>query len=183
MIFSATKLQDAYIVDLEKREDSRGFFARSWCRREFAENRLVSGLAQTNLSFSRNKGTLRGMHYQAEPYAETKLIRCTRGAVYDVIIDLRAASLTCGQWLGVELTEDNYKMVYVPEGFAHGFQTLADNAEVTYQVSQFYTPEAERGIRYNDPAFGIEWPAKVEVISSKDASWPDYSPNVHAMVS
>jgi len=183
VIFTPTKLRDAYIVEIERREDDRGFFARSWCQREFAEQRMVSALAQVNVSFSRKRGTLRGMHYQMKPYEETKLLRCTRGAIYDVIIDLRPNSTTYGQWVGVDLTADNYKMVFVPEGFAHGFETLSDNAEVTYQVSQFFTPEAERGIRYNDPAFGIQWPVKVEVISAKDASWPDYSPNAHAMAS
>ncbi|MCB0164529.1 MAG: dTDP-4-dehydrorhamnose 3,5-epimerase family protein, partial [Anaerolineae bacterium] len=120
------------------------------------------------------KGTLRGMHYQTAPYAETKLVRCTQGAIFDVIIDLRPDSATYQQWLGVELTAANYKMLYVPEGFAHGFVTLEDNVEVTYQVSQFYTPEAEGGVRYDDPAFGIEWPVTIAVISDKDKSWPDY---------
>jgi dTDP-4-dehydrorhamnose 3,5-epimerase len=170
-------------VEIERREDDRGFFGRFWCKREFSEQRMISALAQANVSFSRNRGTLRGMHYQTKPYEETKLIRCTRGAVYDVIIDLRPYSSTYGRWMEAELTADNYKMVYVPEGFAHGFQTLSDNAEVTYQVSQFYTPEAERGVRYNDPAFGIQWPVKVEFISSKDASWPDYQIIVDARVS
>lgn len=183
VIFTPTKLRDAYIVDIEKREDDRGFFARSWCRREFAERRMVSDLAQANVSFSLKRGTLRGMHYQMKPYEETKLIRCTRGAIYDVIIDLRPNSTTYGQWVGAELTADNYKMLYVPEGLAHGFQTLSDDAEVAYQMSQFFTPGAARGIRYNDPAFGIQWPMKVEVISSEDASWPDFSTNLQAMVS
>lgn len=183
MIFTPTKLRDAYIVEIEKREDDRGFFARSWCRREFAERRMVSDLAQANVSFSLKRGTLRGMHYQMKPYEETKLIRCTRGAIYDVIIDLRPNSTTYGQWMGVELTADNYKMLYVPEGLAHGFQTLGDDAEVAYQMSQFFTPGAARGIRYNDPAFGIQWPMKVEVISSGDASWPDFSTNLQAMAS
>lgn len=183
MIFTPTKLRDAYIVEIEKREDDRGFFARSWCRREFAERRMVSDLAQANVSFSLKRGTLRGMHYQMKPYEETKLIRCTRGAIYDVIIDLRPNSTTYGQWVGAELTADNYKMLYVPEGLAHGFQTLSDDAEVAYQMSQFFTPGAARGIRYNDPAFGIQWPMKVEVISSEDASWPDFSTNLQAMVS
>jgi dTDP-4-dehydrorhamnose 3,5-epimerase len=179
VIFTPTQLRDAYIVDIEKREDHRGLFARAWCQREFAEHDLVSRLVQTNLSFNWRKGTLRGMHYQVAPYEETKLIRCVRGAIYDVIIDLRPASPTFGQWLGVELTADNYRTVYVPEGFAHGFQTLEDNSVVTYQVSEFYESSAERGIRYNDPAFAIRWPIEVEVISDKDRSWPDYSPEFH----
>jgi dTDP-4-dehydrorhamnose 3,5-epimerase len=168
-------LQGAYIIDLEKRQDQRGFFARTWCLTEFVAQGLAARAVQTNISYSRRQGTVRGMHYQASPYAETKLIRCTRGAIYDVIIDLRSDSSTFKQWLGIELTGANYRMLYVPEGFAHGFQTLVDDVEVNYQVSQFYTPEAERGLRYDDPAFGIEWPQKVQVISDKDRSWPDYT--------
>ena len=176
MIFKETKLKDAYLIEIEKLEDRRGFFARAWCQREFEAHGLVSRIVQANISYNRKKGTLRGLHYQVAPYAETKLVRCTRGAIYDVIIDLRPDSPTYMQWLGVELTAENYKMLYVPEGFAHGFQTLADETEVTYQVSQFYTPGAEGGVRYNDPAFGIEWPLAVQVISDKDQNWPDYSP-------
>lgn len=174
MIFTETKLPGAYLIDIEKREDQRGFFARAWCQQEFEAHGLVPRVVQTNISFNKCQGTLRGMHYQAAPYAETKLVRCTRGAIYDVIIDLRPDSPTYKQWLGVELTAENYRMLYVPEGFAHGFQTLADNVEVTYQVSQFYTPQAEGGLRYNDPAFGIEWPVQVQVISDKDQNWPDF---------
>jgi len=176
MIFKETKLKDAYVIEIEKLEDRRGFFARAWCQREFEAHGLVSRVVQANISYNRKKGTLRGLHYQVAPYAETKLVRCTRGAIYDVIVDLRPDSPTYMQWLGVELTAENYKMLYVPEGFAHGFQTLTDETEVTYQVSQFYTPGAEGGVRYNDPAFGIEWPLTVQVISDKDQNWPDYSP-------
>lgn len=175
MIFTKTGLREAYLIDLEKREDQRGFFARAWCQREFEEHGLVPRVVQTNISYNKYKGTLRGMHYQRAPHAETKLVRCTRGAIYDVIIDLRPDSLTYKQWLGVELTAANYRILYVPEGFAHGFQTLMDEVEVTYQVSQFYTPEAEGGLRYNDPAFGIDWPLEIQVISDKDKNWPDYS--------
>jgi dTDP-4-dehydrorhamnose 3,5-epimerase len=175
MIFTETKLPGVYLIDIEKREDQRGFFARAWCQKEFEAHGLTPRVAQANISFNKYKGTLRGLHYQVVPYAETKLVRCTRGAIYDVIIDLRPDSPTYMQWLGVELTAENYKMLYVPEEFAHGFQTLTDNTEVIYQVSQFYTPEAEGGLRYNDPAFGIEWPLEVQVISDKDKSWPDYS--------
>jgi dTDP-4-dehydrorhamnose 3,5-epimerase len=175
MIFTKTRLREAYLIDLEKREDQRGFFARAWCQREFEEHGLVPRVVQTNISYNKYKGTLRGMHYQRAPHAETKLVRCTRGAIYDVIIDLRPDSPTYKQWLGVELTAVNYRMLYVPEGFAHGFQTLMDEVEVIYQVSQFYTPEAEGGLRYNDPAFGIDWPLEIQVISDKDKSWPDYS--------
>ncbi len=176
MILTETKLPGAYLIDIEKREDERGFFARSWCQKEFEAHGLVPRVTQANISFNKYKGTLRGMHYQAAPFAETKLVRCTRGAIYDVIVDLRPDSPTCMQWLWVELTAENYKMLYVPEGFAHGFQTLIDNTEATYQVSQFYTPEAERGLRYNDPTFNIDWPLEVQVISDKDRNWPDFRP-------
>ncbi|HXF64618.1 MAG TPA: dTDP-4-dehydrorhamnose 3,5-epimerase [Caldilineaceae bacterium] len=174
MIFTETKLRGAYIIDIAPRRDERGFFARTWCRREFEEHGLNPALVQANLSHNIRCGTLRGMHYQLPPYGETKLVRCVRGAIYDVIIDLRPDSPTFGQWVGVELTEDNYRMLYVPEQFAHGFQTLTDNADVAYQVSEFYTPGAERGIRYNDPAFAVQWPLAVTVISQKDQSWPDF---------
>lgn len=174
MIFTETELKGAYFVEIEKLKDHRGFFARAWCQNEFKSNGLVSRLLQANVSYNTRKGTLRGMHYQQSPYEETKLVRCTRGAIYDVIIDLRPASPTYMQWIGVELTGENYKMLYVPENFAHGFQTLKDDTEITYQVSQFYTPGSERGIRWDDPAFGITWPIEVQVISDKDKSWPDY---------
>ena len=175
MIFTETNLKDAYIIDLQKIEDQRGFFARGWCQNEFEAHGLAPEVVQANLSYNHHKGTLRGMHYQKVPYAETKLVRCIKGALYDVIIDLRSDSPTFKQWLGVELTAENYRMLYVPEGFAHGFQTLVDQTEAFYMVSQFYTPQAEGGLRYNDPAFAIEWPLKVEVISDKDHNWPDYS--------
>ncbi len=174
MIFTETALHGAYIIDPEKRADPRGFFARAWCQREFEEHNLVPRIVQVNLSYNKTEGTLRGMHYQRAPYAETKLIRCTRGAIYDVIIDLRPESPTYKQWIGVELTADNYRMLFVPEGFAHGFQTLEDSTDVTYQVSEFYTPGVEGGVRYNDPLFSIQWPLEVTVISDKDRSWPDY---------
>jgi dTDP-4-dehydrorhamnose 3,5-epimerase len=174
MIFAKTKLEGAYIIELEKKYDMRGFFARVWCQNEFTVQGLIARLVQINISFNKNQGTLRGMHYQVTPFAESKLVRCTRGGIYDVIIDLRPPSSTYKQWIGVELTADNYKMLYVPEGFAHGFQTLEDHTEVTYQVSQFYAPQAERGVRYDDPAFGIVWPLDVQVISDKDSHWPDY---------
>lgn len=175
MIFEETKLKDAYLVKLEELTDDRGFFARSWCQREFEQHGLVAHIAQANLSFNRKKGTLRGMHYQVAPYEETKLVRCTRGAIYDVIIDLRPQSVSYRQWIGVELTDANRHMLFVPEGFAHGFQTLADSTEVSYQVSQFYTPGAEQGARYDDPAFGISWPLDVTVMSDKDAKWPAFN--------
>jgi dTDP-4-dehydrorhamnose 3,5-epimerase len=174
VIFKETKLQGAYLIQLKELVDDRGFFARTWCQREFDEMGLVARIVQANMSFNHKKGTLRGMHYQVSPYEETKLIRCTRGAIYDVIVDLRADSPTYCQWIGAELTADNHHMLFVPEGFAHGFQTLKDDTEVTYQVSQFYTPGAERGARYDDTAFGIDWPIPVSAISDKDKGWPVY---------
>jgi len=174
MIFTETKIQMAYIIDLERREDHRGFFARSWCQKEFESHALNPCTAQINVGFNKRKGTLRGMHFQLSPYQEVKVVRCTMGAVYDVIIDLRPASSTHKQWFGVELTADNRRMLYIPEGCAHGYQTLIDNTEIYYQTSQFYAPEHAIGVRYNDPAFGIDWPVAVEVISDADRSWPDY---------
>lgn len=175
MIFSETDLPDAYVIDLERIEDERGFFARSWCRREFSEHGLSTDIAQANMSFNKRKGTLRGMHFQAPPHAEAKLVRCTRGAIYDVIVDLRSDSPTHSRWVGVELTAENRRMLYVPEGFAHGFQTLQDDTEIFYLVSEFYAPEAEGGVRWDDAAFGIEWPLGAPTeISDKDRAWPDY---------
>lgn len=176
MIFTETKLKGAYTIEIEQLKDNRGFFARSWCQREFEEHGLTSRVVQTNVSFNIKKGTLRGMHYQIAPYEEAKLIRCTNGAIYDVIIDLRPDSPTYLQWVGAELTADNHKMLFVPESFAHGFQTLQDNTEVTYQVTQFYTPGSERGIRWNDKTINIEWLVDVNVISDKDKNWPDFRP-------
>jgi dTDP-4-dehydrorhamnose 3,5-epimerase len=175
MIFTETKLNGAYVIELDKKEDPRGFFARAWCAREFEEQGLSPRLVQANISYNIRRGTLRGMHYQMAPYGEAKVIRCIRGALYDVIIDLRRDSSTYMQWVGVELTAENRKMFYVPENFAHGFQTLTDDTEAFYLVSEFYAPGAERGIRWNDPTFGIEWPLEVAVISDKDANWTDFS--------
>ena len=174
MIFTEGALQGAYIIDLEKHEDQRGFFARTFCQKEFAEHGLAEDMVQSNVSYSEQRGTLRGMHYQNPPHQEAKLIRCTQGALYDVIVDVRGDSETYGQWMSVELSEDTHRMFYVPEGFAHGFMTLEDDTEVMYQVSEFYTPGAERGICYNDPALGIDWPMPVQVISEKDLSWPAF---------
>jgi dTDP-4-dehydrorhamnose 3,5-epimerase len=172
MLFTATELQDAYIIDLDRREDNRGFFARTWTADEFESRGLVSRVVQANLSYNRTKGTLRGMHFQHAPYAETKLVRCVRGAILDVIIDLRPDSPSYKRWVGVELTAENRRALYVPEGFAHGFQTLVDDVEVMYQVSQVYTPSAEGGVRYNDPAFEIIWPLPPTEMSPKDTRWP-----------
>lgn len=175
MIFIETKLKGAYIIEPERLEDTRGFFARAWCKKEFEAHGLNSGLVQCNISFNKKRGTLRGMHYQASPYEEIKLVRCTMGMIYDVIIDLRPNSETYLGWIGVELTGDNRKMLYIPGGFSHGYQTLESNTEVFYQVSQFYSPESERGVRWDDPAFGIKWP-EIEniIVSEKDRGWPDY---------
>jgi len=174
MNFEQTKLAGAYLIDIKKMVDERGFFARSWCQKEFEAHGIVATIVQANMSFNHKQGTLRGMHYQVAPYRETKLVRCTRGAIYDVIVDLRTDSPTYLQWIGAELTADNRRMLFVPIGFAHGFQTLSDASEVFYQVSEFYTPGAERGARYNDPTFGITWPLAVTVISEKDANWADF---------
>lgn len=174
MIFTETKLKGAFILEIKKLEDERGFFGRSWCASELAAHGLKNDIKQANTSMSLKKGTIRGMHYQNDPYQETKLVRCTRGAIYDVIIDLRKESPTYKQWIGVELTQDNYKMLYVPEDFAHGFITLEDKCEVSYLVTQFYTPGAEAGIRWNDPTFAIQWPISPSVISEKDKNHPDY---------
>lgn len=172
MLFTETKLKGAFIIDLEERQDHRGFFARTFCAKEFEGHGLKPIVAQCNLSFNYKKGTLRGMHYQIDPACETKLIRCTQGAIYDVIIDMRPDSPTYLSHIGVELTAKNRRALYVPEMFAHGYQSLTDEAEVVYQVGEFYTPGYERGLRYNDPILGIEWPLPVSVISEKDAAWP-----------
>ncbi|MBW4692022.1 MAG: dTDP-4-dehydrorhamnose 3,5-epimerase [Lyngbya sp. HA4199-MV5] len=176
MKFIKTKLKDAVIVDLEVRSDDRGGFARTFCAKEFEEHGLKPTVAQCNLSFNYKAGTLRGMHYQVAPACETKLVRCTKGAIYDVIIDMRPDSPTYMQHIGVELTEENRRALYVPEMFAHGYQALTDGAEVVYQVGEFYTPGYERGLRYDDPVFKIEWPMPVTVISEKDAAWSLFEP-------
>lgn len=176
MNFVDTGLEDAYLIRPEKRGDERGFFARAWCEREFSEMGLETRIAQANMSRSADVGTLRGMHLQLPPDAETKIIRCTAGAVYDVIIDLRPRSSSYMQWYGARLDAVKHDALYVPGGFAHGFLTLEPDTEVYYLVSAFYSPGAERGVRFDDPAFGIEWPAEIRVVSDKDRSWPDYVP-------
>ncbi|MCI0621722.1 MAG: dTDP-4-dehydrorhamnose 3,5-epimerase [Acidobacteria bacterium] len=175
MVFSQAPLESAYIVDVTKIEDNRGFFARSWCSQEFLRRGLTNVMVQTNIGFNLKRGIVRGLHYQTDPHSEAKLIRCTRGAIYDVIVDLRPDSPTYKQWFGTELTEDNYRMIYAPEGVAHGYQTLTDNAEIVYQTSEFFVPEAATGVRYDDPAFTIDWPLPVQLVSARDRSWPDYS--------
>jgi dTDP-4-dehydrorhamnose 3,5-epimerase len=170
-----TRLKGAFIVEAERFEDERGYFARNWSHREFEEAGLDAKLVECNVSFNRWKGTLRGMHYQEAPYEQVKLVRCARGAIYDVIIDLRPASTTFKQWLGVELASGNERMLYVPAGFAHGFQTLADDTEVSYQMSSYFEPASGRGVRWNDPAFGIEWPETDQrIIISRDREYPDF---------
>jgi dTDP-4-dehydrorhamnose 3,5-epimerase len=172
MIFTETPLAGAYLVELERRGDDRGFFARAFCTREFAAQGLATEFVQANMSQSRDPGTLRGMHFQRAPAQETKLVRCVAGALYDVIVDNRPDSSTYLQSFGAELTAENGLAIYVPKGFAHGFQTLAPHTMASYMVDEYYTPEAEGGYRHDDPALGIDWPAKVTVISTKDASWP-----------
>jgi dTDP-4-dehydrorhamnose 3,5-epimerase len=177
MRFSQTPLAGAYVIDVEPVADERGLFARTWCRREMEEHGLDAGLVQCSTSFNRRRGTLRGMHWQASPDEETKIVRCTRGAVYDVVLDLRPGSPTFKRWFAAELTADNRSALYVPAGIAHGFQTLADDSEVLYQMSQFHRPESARGVRWNDPAFAIEWPSAAErTMSERDRNWPDFHP-------
>ena len=224
MIFTETKLKGAYIIDIEKLEDERGFFARSFCQKEFESHGLNPRLVQCNISFNLKKGTLRGIHYQVAPHEEAKLVRCVRGSIYDVIIDIRPDSETYCQWIGVELgifslqltahssqsvssschlpspifspssnrseltahclpglanssqLTAQYRMLYIPEGFAHGYLTLEDDTEIFYQMSQFYAPESARGVRWNDPAFNIQWPIEVQVISERDKTYPDFRP-------
>lgn len=174
MIFDETKLKGAFVIEPERVEDERGFFARTWCREEFRAHGLNSQLVQCNVSFNKKKGTLRGMHYQAAPHQEAKLVRCTMGAIYDVIVDLRPASATFREWVAVELTASNRRMLYIPEEFAHGFQTLEDGTEVFYQMSEVYAPECAGGVRWNDPAFHIEWPDDARVISARDQGYVDF---------
>jgi dTDP-4-dehydrorhamnose 3,5-epimerase len=174
MVFTETGLAGAMIVDITRHADERGFFARSWCTREFEERGLNPRLVQCSVSWNAVKGTLRGMHYQAPPHAEVKLVRCTKGAIYDVIIDLRETSPTYLQHIGVELTADNRRALYIPEGYAHGFQTLCDDSEVLYQMSEFYEPSAARGVRWDDPSFGIRWPLPIASMSGRDRDYPDF---------
>jgi dTDP-4-dehydrorhamnose 3,5-epimerase len=175
MIFRETKLSGAFLIEPEKFEDDRGFFARSWSEKEFAQFGLISHLAECSISFNRKRGTIRGMHYQAAPHGQAKLVRCTMGSIYDVIIDLRTGSPTFRHWVGVELTAANRLMLYIPKDFAHGFQTLEDETEVFYQMSDVYAPESGRGLRWNDPAFGISWPGAAEImINDRDRTYPDF---------
>ena len=174
MKFVATELAGAYLIEIERLEDERGFFARTFCRDEFAAHGLRSSFVQCNVSFNARKGTVRGMHFQEKPHEEAKLVRCTRGAIYDVIVDIRKGSPTRKLWTAVELTADNGRMLYVPEGLAHGFQTLENNSEVLYQMSEMHHPESARGLRWNDPAFAIRWPLASPILSDRDARFADF---------
>ena len=174
MQFLSTTLPGVFEIRIEPHCDERGFFARTWCQKEFEEHGLDPRLVQCNVSFNERRGTLRGMHFQASPHAEAKLVRCTRGSVYDVVLDLRTGTPSYKQWVGVTLSAENRNMMYVPEGCAHGFITLEDGTEVFYQMSEFYDSPSARGVRWNDPAFGIIWPVKTAVISERDASYPDF---------
>ncbi len=176
MIFTPTKLGDAFLIDVERHHDARGFLARTFCEREFAEHGLPMRIVQSSTIQSPRRHTLRGLHYQAAPHAEIKLVRCTRGSIFLVMVDLRPESPTCTAWLGVELSSRSERLAYVPEGLAQGYQTLEDDTEVLYQMSHHYMPEAARGVRWDDPAFGIDWPSAEErIISERDRSWPDLS--------
>lgn len=174
MRFVETRLPGAFVLETEPIRDERGFFARTFCQREFEARGLDPRIAQCNLSYNRRRGTLRGMHYQAAPHAEAKVVACVRGAIWDVVVDLRPDSPTFRAWFGLELAAGSGRALYVPEGFAHGFQTLTDDAEVFYQMSEFYHPESARGVRWNDPAFGIEWPLAEPEMSPRDRQWPDF---------
>lgn len=175
MVFRETPLSGAYVIEVAKIADDRGFFGRAWCSQEMERVGLEPRIAQINVSLSRKRGTLRGLHFQIEPFAECKMIRCTRGAIFDVIVDLRPESPTFKGWFGIELTADNYLSLYSPRGFAQGFLTLEENSEIVYSTSQSYAPGKDRGVRYDDPQFGIRLPIDPVVISDKDRSWPDFS--------
>jgi dTDP-4-dehydrorhamnose 3,5-epimerase len=175
MIFQEGKVAGTFEIRLDPKADERGFFARSWCQREFDQQGLNSNLVQCNISYNPRKHTMRGMHYQAEPFAEAKVVRCVTGSVFDVVIDLRPESPTFREWMGVTLTAANRYMLYIPEGCAHGFLTLEDQTEVLYQMSEFYQAESARGVRWNDPAFGIQWPAMPELMSERDRTYADFA--------
>ena len=174
MIFQETVLKGSFIIDTESYEDERGSFARTYCQKEFQAQGIVDGMVQANMSTNKAKGTLRGLHYQIDPYQEGKLVRCIKGALYDVIVDLRPDSPTYGQWIGVELTEENQRSLFVPKDFAHGFVTLVAETTAFYLTSEFYSPGAESGIRWNDPGLGIEWPITPQSLSDKDSNWEDF---------
>lgn len=181
MLFNKTPLEGAYTIDLEKRGDQRGFFGRLFCENEFGAAGLVTHFVQINNSLSAKRGTLRGLHFQLPPAAEVKIVRCIKGSLFDVIVDLRPNSRTFKQWFGAELSSENRRMMYVPRGFAHGFVTLTDDTEAFYLVSAFYAPEQERGVRFDDPAIGIEWPLAPSEMSDKDTKWPSLDPAYHGL--
>ncbi len=174
MEFIKTPLGGTFVLEMERLDDDRGFFARSWCKKEFESHGLNPDLVQCSVSFNKRRGTLRGMHYQVKPYEEAKLVRCTMGAIWDVIVDMRLDSPTFKKWFATELSAENRRMLYIPEGFAHGFLTLENHSEVFYQISEFYHPECARGVRWNDPAFNIKWPDATPVINDRDMSYPDF---------
>lgn len=174
MIFTPMRLEQAWLIDIEPKEDERGFFARIWCLHELKARGLDTEIAQESVSFNRRRGTLRGFHFQRAPHAETKIVHCTRGAIFDVILDLRPQSPTFLRWQAAELTADNHRAVYIPQGCAHAFQTLTDDAEVAYRISAFHAPHAAGGCRYDDPAFAVAWPLPVTVINERDLGWPAY---------
>jgi dTDP-4-dehydrorhamnose 3,5-epimerase len=174
MIFTETKIQGAFVIEPEFLTDERGFFARSFCKVEFLKNGLETDIAQCNISYNKKLGTLRGMHFQSPPHEEAKIVSCTKGAICDVVLDLRKESKTYCQWESFELTDDNFRMLYIPKGCAHGFQTLKNDTVVYYQMTEVYHPESARGVRWNDPAFGIAWPQNTKIISEKDNKFPQY---------
>jgi dTDP-4-dehydrorhamnose 3,5-epimerase len=176
MIFRETELSRAFVIELEAHRDERGFFARLFCEREFEQHGIPTRYPQCNLSRNTRAGTLRGMHYAARPHSEAKLVRCVSGAIYDVIVDLRPTSRTRFRWIGVELTEENGRALFIPQGFGHGFITLADSTDVFYHMSDFHHPDAARGFRFDDPLFGLSWPRAPQVISDRDATYPDFDP-------
>ncbi len=177
MIFTETQLKGLYIIEPERLADERGFFARTWCQKELASHGLENRLVQCSISYNPKKGTLRGMHFQTSPWEEVKIVRCTSGEIYDVVIDLRPDSPTFKKWFGLNLSQEERNMLYIPKGFAHGFMTLSDEVEVFYQMSEFYSPDHSGGLRWNDPAFGIRWPMAVQLISERDNTYPDFEPN------
>ena len=177
MIFTEIEPKGVYIIKSERLVDERGFFARTWCQKELAAHGLESRLVQCSISYNPKKGTLRGMHFQTAPWEEVKIVRCTSGEIYDVVVDLRPDSTTFKKWFGVTLSQEERNMIYIPKGFAHGFMTLSDQVEVFYQMSEFYSPDHTGGVRWNDPAFGIRWPMAVQLISERDNNYPDFEPN------
>ena len=178
MIFNETKLEGVFIIEPEKKEDQRGFFAQIWDKKKFEEMNLNPNLVQSSISYNKKRGTVRGLHFQIPPYEEIKLIRCTKGKIFDVVIDLRPFSRTYTEWVSIELSDQNRKMIYVPEKFAHGFQTLEDNTEVYYQMSEYYKPESARGVRWDDPLFSIKWPIAVATMLKRDAEFSNYSKEI-----